>query len=111
MSTTAPDRARTTWWGIFAGVITLALIAFPLSAAFAFATHPATSRLFGDPLDDGSRVGYSAFWWLLVLLIGALPVLVGFGVARLSTKGLAIAAAIVAVVVITVVVLGQVYVF
>jgi len=111
MSRPAPDPARTTWWGIFAGVITLALVAFPLSAAFAFATHPATNRLFGDPLDAGSRVGYGAFWWLMVLLIAALPVLVGFGVARLDTKGLAIAGASVAVVVIAVVVLGQVFVF
>lgn len=105
------QEARMGWWGAFAGIIVAALIAFPLSAAFAFATHPATSRLFGSPLDEPSRVGYALFWWCMVLLIAALPFLVGFGVAKLRARGLAIAGAVVAVFVILVVVLGQLYVF
>lgn len=102
---------RSGWWGAFAGLIVAVLIAFPLSTAFAFATHPATQRLFGGPLETASRGGYAAFWWLLTLLLAALPFLVGFGIAKLSAKGLAIAAAVVAIFVIAIVVLGQLFVY
>ena len=98
-------------WGAFAGIITLALVAFPLSAAFSFATHPTSQALFGGRLEDASQFGYKLFWWLMVALIVALPFLVGFGVAKLSTKTPAIAGAIVAVFVILILVLGQLFVF
>lgn len=98
-------------WGAFAGVIVAALIAFPLSAAFSFATHPATQKLFGGRLEEASQFGYLLFWWLMVVLIASLPFLVGFGIAKLSARGLAIAGAIVALFVIVIVVLGQMFVF
>lgn len=98
-------------WGAFAGIITLALVAFPLSAALSFATHPATQALFGGRLEQASQFGYLLFWWVLVALIVSLPFLVGFGVAKLNTKTLAIAGAIVAVFVILILVLGQLFVF
>lgn len=99
------------WWGAFAGLITAVLIAFPLSTAFAYATHPATQRLFGGRLEEASQVGYAAFWWILTLVIAALPFIVGFGIAKLSGRGLTVLAAIVAVVVIVIVVLGQLFVY
>ncbi|WP_411700884.1 hypothetical protein [Conyzicola sp.] len=102
---------RSGWWGAFAGLIIAVLIAYPLSVTFALATHPASQRLLGGPLDDPSRAGYAAFWWLLTLLIAALPFVVGFGIAKLSTKGLRILASIVAIFVIAIVVLGQLFVF
>ncbi len=98
-------------WGAFAGVIVAALIAFPLSAAVSFATNPATQRLFGGRLESASQFGYQLFWWLMVALIASLPFLVGFGIAKMSARGLTIIGAIVAVLVIMVVVLGQLYVF
>ena len=98
-------------WGAFAGVIVAALIAFPLSAAFSFATHPATQRLFGGRLESASQFGYSLFWWILTLLIASLPFLVGFGIAKMSTRTLTIAGAVVAVFVILILVLGQMFVF
>ena len=102
---------RRGWWGAFAGLITCALIAFPLSVTLAFATHPAAQRLLGGRLESASQAGFSAFWWLLTVLIAALPFVVGFGVARLSSHGLAIVASIVVLIVIAIVVLGQVFVF
>ncbi|WP_445997019.1 hypothetical protein ACUWEX_02545 [Okibacterium fritillariae] len=98
-------------WGLLAGVVTGVLIALPLSASFAFATHPFSQRLFGGELADASRAGFSAFWWLLTLLFAALPFVVGFGVAKLHGRSLAILAGAVAVLVIVLVVLGQLYVF
>ncbi|MET0854267.1 MAG: hypothetical protein ABWY30_06520 [Microterricola sp.] len=98
-------------WGAFAGLIVAVLIAFPLSAAWAFATHPTSQKLFGGRLEEASQFGYSLFWWLMVLLIASLPFLVGFGIAKLSSKGIAIAGAIIAVFIILILVLGQMFVF
>jgi amino acid transporter len=98
-------------WGWFAGIIVLALIAFPLSAAFSFATNPQTQQLFAGRLNDATQAGYQAFWWIVTLLFIALPVLVGYGVARLSGRALAIVGGIVVVFVIALMVLGQAFIF
>ena len=99
------------WWGAFAGLIVAVLIAFPVSVTFALATHPASQRLLGGQLDDASRPGYATFWWLLTLLLAALPFFVGFGIAKLSSRGLRVVASIVAIAVVAIVVLGQLFVF
>lgn len=98
-------------WGAFAGLIVAVLIAYPLSACIAFATHPATQRLFGGRLESASQAGYQAFWWILALMCLALPFLVGFGIAKLSTRSLAVIGAIVALFLILVIVLGQMFAF
>ena len=99
------------WWGAFAGLITAVLVAFPVSTAFAFATQPATQRLFGGRLEDASQAGYVAFWWIVTLLFASLPFIVGFGIAKLSDRGIRVLVAVVAVVVIAIVVLGQLFVY
>jgi ABC-type phosphate/phosphonate transport system permease subunit len=104
-------RERRGWWGAFAGLITAVLVAFPLSTTLAYATHPVAQRLLGGPLENASHVWFATFWWLLTILIASLPFIVGFGIARLSSRGLAVLASIVAVFVIAIVVLGQLYVF
>ena len=104
-------RSKQGLWGALAGLIVAVLIAFPLSAAWAFATHPTSQKLFGGRLEEASQFGYSLFWWLMVLLIVSLPFLVGFGIAKLSSKGIAIAGAIIAVFIILIIVLGQMFVF
>ncbi|AWB94395.1 hypothetical protein DCE93_00830 [Agromyces badenianii] len=98
-------------WGALAGLIVAALIAVPLSAAFAFATHPGTEQLFGGRLGDASPAGYSAFWWIVTVFLVALPFLVGFGVAKLSVKSLTIVGAVVVLFIIAIMVLGQLFVF
>ncbi|MFD4422527.1 hypothetical protein ACFWN7_13640 [Agromyces sp. NPDC058484] len=98
-------------WGALAGLIVAALIAVPLSAAFAFATHPASQQLFAGRLETATQGGYVAFWWIVTLLLIALPFLVGFGVAKLSIRSLTIVGAIVALFVIAILVLGQMFVF
>ena len=98
-------------WGVLAGVIVAALIAVPLSAAFAFATHPTSQQLFAGRLEEASQGGYVAFWWIVTLLLAALPFLVGFGVAKLSLRALVIVGAIVALFLIAIMVLGQLFVF
>ena len=100
-----------TMWGWFAGFIVLALIAVPLSAAFAFATNPRTQQLFAGRLSEATTGGYQAFWWVVTLLLLALPVLVGYGVAKLSTRALGIVGGVVALFVIAILVLGQMFVF
>jgi amino acid transporter len=105
------DETGRGWWGAFAGLITAVLIALPLSATFALATHPVTGRVLGAPLASSSYGWYSLFWWLATLLLAALPFLVGFSIARASSRALQVLAAIVAVFVIVLVVLGQLYVF
>ncbi|MWB98591.1 hypothetical protein [Agromyces seonyuensis] len=98
-------------WGMLAGVITAALIAVPLSGAFAFATHPNSQLLFSGKLNEASQAGFAIFWWLATLLLLALPFLVGFGIAKLSFKGLAIVGGIVVVFIIALLVLGQLFLF
>lgn len=98
-------------WGWFSGIIVLALIAVPLSAAFAFATNPRTQQLFAGRLSEATAGGYQAFWWVVTLLLVALPILVGYGVAKMSGRALIIVGAIVALFVIAIMVLGQLFVF
>ncbi|MHA7984583.1 hypothetical protein ACX9R5_02150 [Rathayibacter sp. CAU 1779] len=97
--------------GWLAGVITAVIIAFPLSAAIAYATHPATRKLFGEHLSTQSAAGYSAFWWILAVLLVSLPFLVGFGISKLSAQWLAVFGVIVAILVIILIVLGQLFTF
>lgn len=98
-------------WGSLIGIITFAFIAFPLSAAVSFATHPRTQQLFGGRLEEASSGGYVAFWWVVALLLFAIPFLVGFGVAKLSGKTLAIIGAIVVAFFVVILILGQTFVF
>jgi len=98
-------------WGAFAGLITAVLIAYPLSACVALATHPATQRLFGGRLGAASQGGFSAFWWVLALLCLALPFIVGFGIAMLSPRTVGVIAGVVVVFLILVMVLGQLFAF
>lgn len=105
------SEGRSGLWGALAGLIVAALIAVPLSAAFAFATHPTSQQLFAGRLEEASQGGYVAFWWIVTLLLVALPFLVGFGVAKLSVRALTIVGAIVVLFVIAIMVLGQLFVF
>jgi amino acid transporter len=98
-------------WGALAGLIVAALIAVPLSAAFGFATHPTSQQLFAGRLEEATRGGYVTFWWIVTLLLAGLPFLVGFGVAKLSVRALAIVGGIVVLFVIAILVLGQLFVF
>ncbi|MET0480313.1 MAG: hypothetical protein ABWZ69_03050, partial [Mycetocola sp.] len=101
------DTSKAGLWGFFSGVIVAALIAVPLSASFAFATHPETRFLFTNAVDV-SATGYAAFWWVATLFLLSLPFLVGFGVARMSRKTLGILAGIVVIFLIALLVLAQV---
>ncbi|GAA1956106.1 hypothetical protein [Agromyces allii] len=96
-------------WGFLAGLIVAAFIAIPLSAAFSFATHPNTQQLFSGRLDEASQGGYTAFWWLATIFLAALPFLVGYAVANLTRKSLAIVGAIIALFIIAALVLGQLF--
>jgi amino acid transporter len=98
-------------WGAFAGLIVAVLIAYPLSACIAFATHPATQKLFGGRLEAASQGGYQAFWWILALLCLSLPFIVGFGIAKLSTRTVTVIGGIVVIFLILVIVLGQLFAF
>ena len=98
-------------WGFFAGLIVAVLIAYPLSASVAFATHPATQNLFGGRLASASQGGYQAFWWVIAIMCIALPFIVGFGIAKLSRRTLGILTGIVAIFLILVIVLGQLFAF
>ncbi|NNC12733.1 hypothetical protein HII28_12700 [Planctomonas sp. JC2975] len=97
--------------GWLAGLITAVIIAFPLSAAIAYATHPSTRKLFGEHLSNASAAGFATFWWILAVLLAALPFLVGFGISKLSAKWLAIFGVIVVILVIGLIVLGQMFAF
>lgn len=109
--TTLELRDRRGLWGGLAGLITAVLIAYPLSATVAFATHPATQRLFGGRLESASQAGYQAFWWVLALGCLALPFLVGFGIAKLSGRTLVVIGSIVVILLILVLVLGQLFAY
>ncbi len=100
-----------TMWGWFAGIIVLALLAVPLSAAFAFATNPRTQQLFAGRLSEATAGGYQVFWWVVTLLLIAIPILVGYGVAKMSGRVLAIVGGVVALFVIAILILGQMFVF
>jgi hypothetical protein len=103
------DRSTGLAW--LAGLIALVFVALPLSAAFSFATHPQTQQLFAGRLSDATTGGYQAFWWILTLLLAALPFIVGFGIAKLSNRALGILAGVVALLVVAAIVLGQLFVF
>ena len=96
---------------MFAGLFTFALIAVPLSAAFSFATHPNTQQLFAGRLEEMGQGGYVTFWWIVTIFLLALPFLVGYAIARLSGRSLAIVGGIIALFVISILVLGQLFVF
>ncbi len=98
-------------WGAFAGLIVAVLIAYPLSAAIAFATHPSTQNLFGGRLASTSQGGYQAFWWIIALLCASLPFIVGFGIAKLSNRTIGILTGVVAIFLILIIVLGQLFAF
>ena len=106
-----PEGNKSGLWGALAGLVVAALIAVPLSAAFAFATNPGTQQLFAGRLEDATQAGYQTFWWLVTLLLLGLPFLVGFGVAKLSARSLVIVGAIVALFIIAIMVLGQLFIF
>jgi amino acid transporter len=106
-----PENNKSGLWGSLAGLIVFAFIAIPLSAAFSFATNPGTQQLFAGRLSDATTGGYQTFWWIVTIFLFALPFLVGYGVAKLSVKSLAIVGAVVALFVIAVMVLGQLFVF
>lgn len=98
-------------WGALIGLITFAFVAVPLSAAFAFATNPRTQQLFGGRLEDATTSGYVTFWWIVTILLLAIPFLVGFGVAKLSGRTLAIIGAIIVAFFVAILILGQMFVF
>ena len=58
-----------------------------------------------------STGGYVAFWWTVAILLFALPFLVGWAVAKLSGKTLAIVGAILAAFFIAILIMGQLFVF
>jgi hypothetical protein len=98
-------------WGAIIGLIIFVFIALPLSAAIGYATHPNTQQLFGGRLSDATQGGYVAFWWIVAIMLFALPFLVGFAVAKMSVKNVVLIAGIIIVFVIAVVILGQLFVF
>lgn len=98
-------------WGSLIGLIVFAFVAVPISAAVRYATHPLSQQLFGGRLSEATTAGYVTFWWIVAIFLLALPFLVGWAVARLSGKTLAIIAAIVGLFFIATMVLGQLFVF
>src|SRR5688500_9500165 len=64
-----PENNKSGLWGALAGLIVAAIIAVPLSAAFAFATNPSTQQLFAGRLEEATRGGYQAFWWIVTLFL------------------------------------------
>ena len=82
-----------------------------ISAAVRFATHPMTQQLFGGRLSEATQGGYVAFWWIVAIFLLALPFLVGWGVAKLSGKTLAIIAAVVGLFFVVTLIMGQLFVF
>ncbi|MHC2999384.1 hypothetical protein [Microbacterium sp. HJ5] len=98
-------------WGALIGLIIFAFVAVPISAAVRFATHPSTQQLFGGRLEDATTGGYVAFWWIVALLLLALPFLVGWAVAKLSGRTLAIVGGILVLFFIAILIMGQLFVF
>lgn len=98
-------------WGSLIGLIVFTIVAVPISAAVRYATHPLSQQLFGGRLSEATTGGYVAFWWIVAVGLFALPFLVGWGVAKLSGRTLAIIAVIVGVFFLLVMILGQAFVF
>ena len=109
--TTMSLRSGSPLTGFFVGLIVGVAVLLPFVSAIGFATNPYTRHLFSGRLADASQAGYAAFWWLVAIVLGALPFLVGCAVTKLSNKGLAIVGGIVVVVVIVGLVLGGLFVF
>ena len=106
-----PENNKAGLWGALAGLVVFAFIAIPLSAAFTFATTPHSQQLFAGRLSDATQGGYQFFWWTVTIFLFALPFLVGYLVAKLSVKSLAIVGAIIVVFVFAIMVVGPVLVF
>ncbi|WP_341997488.1 hypothetical protein MRBLWH7_003876 [Microbacterium sp. LWH7-1.2] len=98
-----------TLWGWLIGLVVFVFVAVPISIAVRFATHPSTKELFGGRLEEATTGAYSAFWWIVALFLFAIPVLVGWGVAKLSGRTLAIIVGIVAVFFIAILIFGQLF--
>lgn len=98
-------------WGTLVGLIVFTLVAVPISAAVRYATHPLSQQLFAGRLSEATTGGYVAFWWIVAIGLFALPFLVGWGVAKLSTRTLSVIAVIVGVFFLLVMILGQAFVF
>lgn len=96
-------------WGWLIGLVVFVFVAVPISIAVRFATHPATQQLFGGRLEDAGSGAYSAFWWIVALFLLAIPVLVGWGVAKLSGRTLAIIVGIIAVFFVAMLIFGQLF--
>ncbi len=96
-------------WGWLIGLVVFAFVAVPISIAVRFATHPATQQLFGGRLEEAGSGAYSAFWWIVAAFLLAVPVLVGWGVAKLSGKTLGIIIGILALFFIVILVFGQIF--
>jgi len=96
-------------WGWLIGLVAFVFVAVPISIAVRFATHPATQQLFGGRLEEAGSGAYSAFWWIVTLFLLAIPVLVGWGVAKLSGRTLAIIVGVIAVFFIAILILGQLF--
>ncbi|BDV32143.1 hypothetical protein [Microbacterium terricola] len=105
------DNGSPALWGALIGLIVFVFVAVPISAAVRYATHPVSQQLFAGRLSEATTGGYVAFWWLVAIMLFALPFLVGWGVAKLSGRTLAIIGAIAAAFFIAILILGQVYVF
>ncbi|RLK52956.1 hypothetical protein [Microbacterium telephonicum] len=88
-----------------------AFVAVPISAAVRFATHPLSQQLFGGRLEEATTGGYVTFWWIVALGLLATPLLIGWGVAKMSRNTLAVIAVIVGVFFLAVMILGQLFVF
>jgi hypothetical protein len=104
-------RSGTPLTGFFVGLIVAVAVIIPIVSAIGFATNPYTRHLFSGRLADTSQAGYAAFWWLVAILLIALPFVVGWAVTKLSHRGLAIVGGIVVLVVIGGLVLGGLFVF
>jgi amino acid transporter len=110
-SNTMSLRSGSPVTGFIVGLIIAVAVALPFAAAVGFATNPYTRHLFSGRLADTSQAGYVAFWWLVAIVLGALPFVLGWAVTKLSTRGLAILGGVIVIVVIVGLVLGSLYVF
>ncbi|MGA7147401.1 MAG: hypothetical protein WBX17_02800 [Microbacterium sp.] len=98
-------------WGALIGLIVFAFVAVPISAAVRYATHPSSQQLFAGRLSEATTGGYVAFWWIVAIMLLALPFLVGWGVAKLSGRTLGIITAVIVVFFIAILIMGQLFIF
>jgi amino acid transporter len=97
--------------GFIIGLIVAVAVAIPFASAIGFATNPMTRYLFSGRLSETTPAGYTAFWWLIAIILGALPFLAGWLVTRASKKTASIIGGIVVVLVVGALVLGSLFVF